>query len=146
MLETAWKAVRGLIPESHRQEGDGNGIIVHDGEELTIRCLDERACVFVMYDGEIAKCSIQHLYMQDRFSWPKPQSCHLFPLRIRGKRRDQLRFERFSECAPALIAGEQQRIPLVRFLGEAITRVFGSSFYDELDRRSQELLSREEEA
>jgi len=146
MLESAWEAVRDLIPKAHLEEGKRNGIIVHDGEELTIRCLDEQACIFVMYEGDVAKCSIQHLHMQGLFSWPKPQSCHLFPLRIRGRRRDQLRFESFSECAPAHVAGEEQNMPLVRFLEGALTRVFGSSFYDELDRRSTEILCRGEEA
>lgn len=112
------------------------GMIVHDGEELTIRCHDERACVFVMYDGDIAKCSIQHLHQQGTFPWPKPQSCHLFPVRVRGRKRDQLRFEDFSECAPAFLEGERTGTSLVHFLEDPIRRVFGEEFYHELERRS----------
>lgn len=136
ILEEAWKVVRDMLPPEHVAEVKENGLIVHDGEELTIRCHDQRACVFVIYDGDIAKCSIQELHAQGKFSWPKPVSCHLFPIRVRGKHRDQLRFERFSECAPAFTEGERLDLPLVRFLEVPIRRAFGDAVYLELERRA----------
>lgn len=138
LIQEAWTAVRDLLPEAHREEGDRLGLIVEDDGELTIRCHDERACVFVMYDKDVAVCSIQKLHMEGRFRWPKPLSCHLFPIRVRGKRRDQLHYERFQECAPALQAGEREDVPMVDFLGGAIARAFGKDFASALSARAHE--------
>lgn len=138
VIEKAWKAVRDLIPARHREEGDRKGLFVEDDEELTIRCVDDRACVFVMYEGDVAVCSIQKLHGEGRFSWPKPLSCHLFPIRVRGRYRDHLQYDRFSECAPALEAGERDDIRMVDFLEEPLTRAFGREFFLELSARSRE--------
>lgn len=138
LIEKAWEAVRDMLPPVHRREGDEFGLIVDDGEELTIRCHDERACVFVMYDGDVAVCSIQKLHQLGKFSWPKPLSCHLFPIRVRGRRRDQLHFEHFSECAPAITAGEREQTGLVDFLASALVRAFGVDFTRALQERSRD--------
>lgn len=138
LIREAWAAVRDLIPDGHREEGDRLGLIVRDEDELTIRCIDDRACLFVMYEGDVAVCSIQKLHSEGRFRWPKPLSCHLFPIRVRGKKRDRLHFERFSECAPALQAGERDGVPLVDFLGEALARAYGPDFAAALSQRARE--------
>lgn len=138
LIEKAWTAVREVLPPAHRAEGDEFGLIVDDGEELTIRCYDEGACVFVMYEGDVAVCSIQKLHQLGKFSWPKPLSCHLFPIRVRGRRRDQLQYEHFSECAPAIMAGERDNVALVDFLESAVTRGFGAEFSLALRERSRE--------
>ncbi len=132
ILETAWQAVRELLPAIHLEEGDRLGLFVKDGEDMTIRCHDHRACLFVMYEKDVAICSIQKLHQEGTFNWPKPLSCHLFPVRIRGRRKDQIRYEEFSECDPALLAGEQDGITLVDFLETPLKRAFGDSVFIEL--------------
>ncbi len=136
ILENAWEAVRDLVPGMHRQEGDRLGLFVQDGEDLTIRCYDHRACLFVMYEKDVAVCSIQKLHQEGQFDWPKPLSCHLFPIRVRGRRHDQLRYEQFSECAPALEAGAEADLPLVDFLETPLKRAFGDGIFTELKKRS----------
>ncbi len=136
IIEEAWKAVRPLLPAEHRREGDLYGLIVEDGEDLTLRCYDDRACIFVTYENDVAVCSIQRLHQQGRFDWPKPLSCHLFPIRIRGQRNAQLRLEHFGECAPAFAAGERDDVPLVEFLETPLRRAFGDGIYGELKARS----------
>lgn len=137
-LQAAWDAVSHRVPAVHRDEVRRFGLFVHDGEELTLRCHDDRACVFVFYDGDVAKCAIQQAYFENSFHWPKPESCHLFPVRVRGKKRDRLRFETFSECAPAFVAGEKQEISLIEFLREPLRRAFGDAFYVGLLRHREE--------
>jgi hypothetical protein len=136
VIRKAWEAVRDIIPDIHREEGDGKGLFVEDEDELTIRCYDNRACIFVMYEGDVAVCSIQKLHQEGRFHWPKPLSCHLFPIRVRGKKREQLHYERFSECTPALEAGRRDDIGLVEFLEVPLRRAFGDAFYVGLHERS----------
>ncbi|MDT8322785.1 MAG: DUF3109 family protein [Bacteroidota bacterium] len=138
-LRQAWKEVSHRVPEAHRDEVRRLGLFVHDGEELTLRCHDDRACVFVFYDGDVAKCAIQQAFHEGTFHWPKPESCHLFPIRVRGRKRDQLRFETFSECAPAFTVGEAEKLPLVAFLKDALRRAFGDAFYVGLLRHTEEM-------
>jgi len=138
-LLNAWQAVSHRVPVAHRDEVRRHGLFVHDGEELTLRCHDDRACVFVFYDEDVAKCAIQQAHVEKAFHWPKPLSCHLFPVRVRGKKRDRLRFETFSECAPAFSAGEEQGVSLVEFLREPLQRAFGDPFYVGLLRHRAEM-------
>lgn len=138
LIREAWGQVQEMIPESHREAGSRLGLIVQDDEDLTIRCIDDRACLFVTYEGDVAVCSIQKLHQSGRFRWPKPLSCHLFPIRVRGKKRDQLHFEHFSECAPAREAGECEETLLVDFLQDALTRAYGREFASALSARARE--------
>jgi hypothetical protein len=95
----------------------------------------------VFFDQDVAKCAIQQEFQEGRFHWPKPLSCHLFPVRVRGKQRDQLRFETFSECSPAFVAGRAEGVSLVDFLEEPLTRAFGEEFYSGLRRHRDDVLS-----
>jgi hypothetical protein len=139
VIVKAWALLRSRVPLPHRQLVDREGLFVEDDGDMTIRCYDERACVFVVYEDGIARCSIQKAAEAGEFSWPKPLSCHLFPIRVRGKQRDQLRFERFSECDPALDRGEELDLPLVDFLRDALVRAFGQSTFEALKERSDAL-------
>jgi len=139
LIDKAWALVKSRVPLPHRQLVESDGLFVVDEGELTIRCYDERACVFVLYENGIARCSIQKAHDHGEFSWPKPISCHLFPIRVRGKQRDQLRFERFSECDPALDLGKQLDLPLVDFLRDALQRAFGDEAFKALKDRSDAL-------
>ena len=144
ILLKAWETVKDRVPDAHRDDVEKMGLFVHDGEDLTLRCHDDRACVFVFFEGDVAKCAIQQDHFEGGFPWPKPESCHLFPIRVRGKKRNQLRFETFSECAPAFTAGETQGMPLIEFLKEPLRRAFGDAFYVGLHRHRSEVLDEEE--
>ena len=112
------------------------GLFEHDGEDLTLRCYNDRACVFVTYEADIAKCAIQNRYHKGELDWQKPLSCHLFPIRVRRGKTDRLRFEEFSECRTALDAGREQKLPLVTFLEEPLVRAFGQEVYRTLKEKS----------
>lgn len=136
ILQECWEQVKQDVPEAHRREVELFGLFEHDGEELTLRCHDDRACVFVTYDGDVAKCAIQNSYREGNLAWEKPISCHLFPIRVRHGSTDRLRFEEFSECRSALDAGREQRLPLVTFLEDPLRRAFGQNAYQKLREKS----------
>ncbi|MBR9978753.1 MAG: DUF3109 family protein [Bacteroidetes bacterium] len=137
ILKEAWKAVHDMLPAEHRREGETLGLFVRDGEDMTLRCYDDRACVFVMYEGPVALCSIQKLHQEAGFSWPKPLSCHLFPIRIRRRgSAAQLRLQHFRECEPGYAAGEELDVNLVDFLEVPLKRAFGGGVFTELKERS----------
>lgn len=133
-LHEALAVVRSVLPETHVAVIDRDGLVERHGKTLHIRCVDRRACVFVVYEGDIAVCSIQRAYERGAFGWMKPISCHLFPIRV-SRAQDTvtaLRFEEFSECTPALANGEKSDTRLADFLAPALARAFGQPFSDAL--------------
>ena len=105
------------------------------GDQAT-RCVNNRDCVFVFYEGEGAKCAIEQAWLEGQSDFRKPLSCHLFPIRVDelfGGAR--LRYEEIPECEAALERGERENISLIEFLREPIVRAFGEDFYEELKER-----------
>jgi hypothetical protein len=97
----------------------------------TTMCFNNRACVFVVYEDGIARCSFEKAFVERKLKWRKPISCHLFPIRAEYGTQTRLRYQRITECDPALNRGEQEQILLGNFLMEPLIRAFGSSWYNE---------------
>lgn len=103
-----------------------------DGDWAT-RCIDNRDCVFVYYEGDVAKCAIERAHFNGETPFRKPISCHLFPIRVNEVIGGAyLRYERIPECDGALKNGKREGIPLYRFLKDALTRAFGRTAYEAL--------------
>ena len=121
--------VKEYIPERHREEIESNGFYeVKDGEILT-NSVNNKACVFVYYENDIAKCGIERAFFEGRITFRKPISCHLFPIRISKFGGDVLRYEKFSQCSPALEKGEKQNFKLVDFCEDSLKRLYGDKWY-----------------
>jgi hypothetical protein len=124
--------VKGYLPKEHVDEIEENGFYeIKNGEYLT-RSIKNRACVFVYYDGDIAKCGIEKAYLDNKIKFKKPISCHLFPVRVSKFGGPVLRYEKFSECKPALEKGEKNKLSLIDFCRESLTRLYGNKWYSKL--------------
>ena len=71
------------LPGRHIQEIKKNGFWYEVEGQLMTRSINKRACVFVTYEGDIAKCGIEKAYRDGKVDFIKPVSCHLFPIRSR---------------------------------------------------------------
>lgn len=113
---------------------------VEPGDYATT-CVGQAECVFVTYDGPVAKCAIQKAYLAGRIDWPKPLSCHLFPVRIeRVGDFEVLNYEKVEICAAARPYGQRHEIQLVDLLRDALIRKFGSPWYEAFREACQERL------
>ncbi len=92
-------------------------------------CIDNRDCVFVYYDGDVAKCSLERVFEEGRTDWRKPLSCHLFPIRVKTFGKDSLTYEQIDECQPGREHGERLQVKLYDLLKEPLTRKYGESWY-----------------
>ena len=93
-------------------------------------CVDGGACVFVTYDGPIAKCGIQKAYREGRVSFEKPISCHLYPIRIsQYGGYEVLNYEQIPLCDPARDYGCKHHVRLEHFLREPLVRKYGADWY-----------------
>jgi hypothetical protein len=101
--------------------------------DFTTTCIGDRDCVFVTYEGNIAKCALEKAYLEKGGRWRKPLSCHLFPFRIDGGLVERIRFEFLDECRPAIEKGEEQGVYVTEFAKEALIRHFGAPAYDAIE-------------
>lgn len=82
----------------------------------------------------IAQCGFEILYNQKKSGFKKPISCHLYPIRITKMAEfEALNYDEWEICKAACLLGEELKVPVFRFLKEALIRKFGNDFYDALE-------------
>jgi len=135
-IERAYPVVRDSLPAEHRAVLERVGLVDGGPGGFATTCVNDRACAFVYYDGEIARCAFERAYLDGRLSWRKPLSCHLFPIRVGRVFHDALRYEQISECMPGRVRGKRDGVRLTSFLREPLTRAYGTQWYAELQART----------
>ncbi|PJA99887.1 MAG: DUF3109 domain-containing protein [Ignavibacteriales bacterium CG_4_9_14_3_um_filter_30_11] len=120
----------------HIKEIRENGFYEEKQGELMVRSINDKDCVFVYYENDIAKCSIEKAYLENKSSFKKPISCHLFPIRISNFGGDVLRYEKISECNPAEIKGEEANKYVYEFCEESLKRNYGVNWYSSLKEKT----------
>ena len=118
------------------------GVYYLDEEDTpATKLIDKKECCFVYFDEDgIAKCSIETAYKAGDINFNKPESCHLYPIRIKEFNEfTAINYEIWDICSPACSLGKSLKVPVYQFLKEPIIRVFGNSFFEELTKADQEL-------
>lgn len=131
-IQNVLPSVKSLLSEDHWKEIQQGGFYEKKDGELMTRAINNRACVFVYFENNIAKCSLEKIYFEGKSKFRKPISCHLFPIRISDFGGEILRYEKFSECTPALENGKEQNITIADFCSDALIRKYGKNWYKKL--------------
>ena len=85
-----------------------------------------------------AYCAIEQAYRDGKIDWPKPISCHLYPLRIDEYGEfNSVNYHRWDLCRCAMAKGRECGVPLYKYLREPLIRRFGQEWYDELLEQCQ---------
>jgi len=116
------------------QEIEKYGFWEKKEDTLMTRSLGDTDCVFVFYEGDIARCSIEKAYNEGKIDFIKPISCHLFPIRISEFGGDILRYEVYDDCKPALENGEKTGLSILEFCEKPIKRAFNNNFYNNIEK------------
>lgn len=132
IIEEILPVVKQYLPNEHIDEIEKNGFYDFRDNEFMLKSLNRKACVFVYFDGDIAKCGMEKAFLDGKTNFKKPISCHLFPIRVSKFGGEVLRYEEFSECKPALEKGKQENITIAEFCGESLTRSYGEKWYSKL--------------
>ncbi|MDZ4713106.1 MAG: DUF3109 family protein [bacterium] len=103
--------------------------------DFSLASVNDEECVFAFYDNDVAKCSFEKAYFNGEIKFRKPVSCHLFPIRIKGAKRNILRYEEISECSDALQKGEEENLTVFEFARESLEREYGKEFYRDLNKK-----------
>jgi len=125
-------AVKKYLPEEHIEAINRLGFYDCRDNEFMLKSISRKACVFVYFDGDIAKCGMEKAFLEGKTDFRKPISCHLFPIRVSRFGGEVLRYEEFSECKPALEKGKEENITVAEFCEDSLTRLYGEKWYYKL--------------
>jgi hypothetical protein len=101
-------------------------------------------CAYGYHDKQgIIKCAIEQAYNDDKITWKKPISCHLFPIRVSKSKDKQIEYVNYEPrpdlCAAACKLGKKLKVPTYVFLKEAIVRKYGEEFYETLEATAKHM-------
>lgn len=120
-------------------EEQGKWVVDGDGEKVT-PLIHGKECAYTIFKDGIAFCGIEEAYGNNKISFRKPVSCHLYPIRLsKIGNMTALNYHRWGICEPARILGKEKGEPVFRFLKDAIIRVFGPELYSEMEKIYDEL-------
>ncbi len=131
------------LSEKSKRYIEGNGWFDSSSNGLTTKCIGKKDCVFVYYDGKIAKCALEKAFFNKETVFRKPISCHLFPIRVSNGKDKRLYYMQIDECKNARKTGKQNNIKLAEFLCEALKRAYGAEFYQDLKEYIDELYAKD---
>ncbi|MDO6490063.1 MAG: DUF3109 family protein [Cellulophaga sp.] len=120
-------------------EEQGAFVKGEDGEWET-PLVNGSECAYVVFsDNGTAKCGLEDAYNEGITSWKKPVSCHLYPVRTREYTEfTGVNYHKWEICDPACSLGEELKVPVYKFVKEALVRKFGEEWYSELELVAQE--------
>jgi hypothetical protein len=115
-------------------EEQGHFVLDWDGE-FTTPLVNGAECAYVSFDDDgTAKCAIEQAYRDGIVDWPKPISCHLYPIRItKLKDFDALNYHKWKICEPACSCGSELDVRVYKFLKQPLIRKYGEEWYAQLE-------------
>ena len=141
VLEKIYPQVRPFMRPEGIRAVEQQGLYVKDRDgDWTTPLINGAECAFVVFDNNrIALCAIEMAWRAGRIDFPKPVSCHLYPVRLTEYTDfTAVNVHHWDICSPACALGEKMNMPLYRFLEEPLTRKFGSDWYAELEEVARE--------
>lgn len=122
----------------------GPHVLYEENQTIGTPLIEGAACAYLTHDQNgIGQCGIEIAHRAGISDFIKPISCHLYPVRhtkIEHVDFEALNYERWEICGAACTLGESLKMPVFRFVKDALIRKFGSSFYEELERVANDYL------
>ena len=149
ILEQIYPKIEGYLTEEGKKAiaEQGHYVYIAEEEEYATTLINNRACAYLTTDTNgIAKCGIEKAYEDGVVDFQKPISCHLYPIRVQELSNDfeALNYSRWDICSAACSAGKKDKIPVYKFVKNALIRKYGEDFYNELDAAAQYHFSNKE--
>jgi hypothetical protein len=147
-INKVYEAVLPYLAEENKIELQRQGRYVYDKEFGWVTpTIQSKMCAYGIIDKQgIVKCGIEQAYNDGKVEWKKPISCHLYPIRIKqskNKQLDYLNYEPREElCKAGCSLGKQLKVPVYVFLKDALTRKYGTQFYETLEATAKHLESK----
>lgn len=116
-------------------EKQGTHIETKNGD-LETPLVNGAECAYVTFtDKGIASCGIEDAYNAGKVSFRKPISCHLYPVRVQNYSSfSAVNYHKWPICDDACVLGKELKVPVYKFVKDALIRKFGEKWYDELEK------------
>jgi hypothetical protein len=136
LLEDHIGSVRPFMRPEGIREVEKTGVFDYDAQANFVTPLvNGKECAYVFFENGIARCSIEKAFSEKRIPFPKPLSCHLYPVRITELEEGEgVNYHKWHICRSALDKGYREKTKLYLFLEEAFIRKYGRSWYNRLVR------------
>jgi len=110
--------------------------IVSDLGDIETPLVNGKECAYVTFsENGIAGCGIEDAYLAGEVSFKKPISCHLYPVRVQDYSEfAAVNYHKWPICNDACTLGKELKVPVYKFLKEALIRKFGENWYLELEK------------
>lgn len=135
-----------LLPRS-REVIEEQGVAYVDEEgDLVTSIVDGGNCVFTTFgpDG-MCLCAIEKACREGRIDFLKPESCHLYPVRLTEYPSfTAVNLHRWNICKCAEVLGRKKGVRAYEFLRGPLERKFGPEWYEELALTAREYLAQKE--
>ena len=135
IIERIYPEVKPFLSEKGIKAIEEQGTYVKDWEDdYSTPTINGKECAYAIYDEKgILKCGIEQAYEAGKIDFKKPISCHLYPVRItKYEEYDALNYDQWHICSDACELGKELKVPLYKFLKDALTRKYGEAWYAEL--------------
>ncbi|NSW44448.1 MAG: DUF3109 family protein [Bacteroidales bacterium] len=106
--------------------------IDNDGDKVT-QLNQNKECVFTCFENNIAYCSIEKAFLDNKISFRKPISCFLYPIRLtKYSSFIAINYHAWNICKPAIENGKKNNIKVYEACKDALIEYFGQEWYDKL--------------
>ncbi len=145
IIRKLWRKVSPYLTEESQEAVRKQGYGTYFGEDkdvLGTPLIANGACAYLIWDGKgIGKCAFEVAHAEGKIDWPKPLSCHLYPIRVNylNNGTEVWNYDRWKICAPACKHGKKLKVPLYKFLKGPIIRAKGEEFYAQLEACAEAL-------
>lgn len=124
-----------LRPEGVRAIEEKGAFVKGDDGEWETPLVNKNECAYVVFSHDgIAKCGLEEAYDKGVTKWKKPVSCHLYPVRVKEySQLTAVNYHKWQICDPACQLGTALKVPIYKFVKDALIRKFGKQWYAELE-------------
>jgi len=136
ILDAIFEKVKPFLrPEGVKSITEQGTFVKGEDGEWETPLVNKKECAYVTFgDAGIAKCGLEEAYDQGATHWKKPISCHLYPVRVRHYTQlTAVNYHKWMICDAACSLGTELKVPIYKFVKEALVRKFGEAWYAELE-------------
>jgi len=135
ILEKLYNKISPFLSKKGRMaiKEQGNYVIGFDGD-LETPLIENKECAYTVFDkGGVAQCGIEKAYNNGVIKWNKPISCHLYPIRVnKYPTFTAVNYHEWSVCDSACSLGAELKVPVYKFVKNALVRKFGKKWFKKL--------------
>ena len=135
-IEEAYPTILNMLSEDGKKSIETYGLYTKDddGDWVTPLVNGNKECAYVIFEKGVATCAFEKAHSVGKISFRKPISCHLYPIRIKKlKNYEAVNYDRWDICSAACTLGKNLKVPVYKFLKDALIRKYGAQWYMELE-------------